>query len=212
MCYNIKVQATQEQIVQEFKLAVLEDAIWGAPRRHLTIGQNIPAVVLGETGNALDLFYWGFTPGWEKDPKGGMRPGNARRETIDTTPMFRGAFKLRRCIVPATGFYEWIGEKGNKQLLPFHVAGREIFGIPGVWDEWTAPDGSTRRSCAIVTCDPSADIRPYHDRMPVILERGDYSRYLSPDTCVKDAAQLLAPLPEGSILPDMAGAFKPARH
>src|SRR5690349_21757897 len=102
---------------------------------------------------------WEFTLSWMKNPKGGMKPANARADTVATTAMFRGAFKRRRCIAPATGFYEWRGEKGQQELVPFTVPSMSLFGLPGIWDEWTRQDGTLQRSLAIITTDPNADIQ-----------------------------------------------------
>ena len=207
MCYNIRVDATREEIAEYFR--VNDVSLWPGPQNRLTIGQTVPIIQGQPDQPALGMMYWGFTPRWEKDPKGGMRPGNARAETLASTPMFRQAFRERRMILPATAFFEWIGEKGKKQLLPFRVGDQPIFGLPGVWDTWQLPDGTERRSFATITCPPTLDVAAYHNRMPVILGQSQSARWLSPETDAKALLDLLVPYPEGRVTAYPAEAYKP---
>ncbi|WP_165863856.1 SOS response-associated peptidase [Capsulimonas corticalis] len=212
MCYNVRIEMTRDEIADFFRLDSLQAASAlperDGPEKRMTLGQMLPAATTSAGAVGLEMLYWGFTPSWMKDPKGGMKPGNARAETVATTPMFRQAFSQRRCVVPANGFYEWMGVKGSKQLLPFTAADLAVFGLPGIWDEWRMPDGGVRRSCAIVTCDPNGDIRPYHDRMPVILDQDEARAWLS-DASPKDLQSLLRPFPEGALQAFPGQAFKP---
>lgn len=127
----------------------------------------------------------------EKDPKGGKRPGNARAETLFSTPMFRASARDRRCRIPADGFYEWIGEPGSKKLVPFTVGDGEIFAFAGIWDQ--TPDG--QQTCAIVTTEPNDLVRTIHDRMRVILAPEDYDIWLGKDTSTAELQSLLLPCP-----------------
>ena len=212
MCYNVRIDMTRTEIAEFFRLESLQSADtlpdWEGPETRMTLGQMLPAATTSAGAVGLEMLYWGFTPAWMKDPKGGMKPGNARAETVATTPMFRQAFSRQRCVVPATGFYEWIGEKGSKKLLPFTASGLATFGLPGIWDEWQMPNGGVRRSCAIITCDPNGDIRPYHDRMPVILDQDEALAWLS-DAPSKDLQSLLRPFQEGALQAFPEQAFKP---
>lgn len=212
MCYNTEVELTKEQIAEAFDLTNAAVTAWEGPNAHIGIGQNLPAIVQSADGRELEMMYWGFTPAWwSKDEKGGLKPGNARADTVATTPLFRGSFKSKRCIVPATGFYEWIGEKGQKRLLPFSLLDRPIFAFPGIWDEWKMPNGTTRRSVAIITTDPNIDFRVYHDRMPVVLDRDDEAKWLSPETKPGDLQTLLMPLADSQIVAHPDRAFSPSR-
>jgi putative SOS response-associated peptidase YedK len=209
MCYNVAVKLTTEQIAEAFGLT--NASAWLGPRDRITIGQNLPVVVQTDDDRSLEMMFWGFTPAWMKDPKGGLKPGNARAETVSSTPMFRDAFKSRRGIVPVTAYFEWQGEKGAKELLPFYVPQMPIFSFPAIYETWTMPDGTKRTSCATITSEPNDDTRGFHDRMPVIFDKNAEAVWLSPTAKKDDLLQLLAPAPLGLVLPDPDGAYKPAR-
>jgi putative SOS response-associated peptidase YedK len=123
---------------------------------------------------------WGLVPFWAKDPKIGLRTINAKAETITTTPAFREAIKYRRCLVPADAFYEWQKlDPKHKQPFAIALASREPYGFAGVWERWKDPD--TREwleTFSIITTDPNELVAPLHNRMPVMIERKDYSRWL----------------------------------
>jgi putative SOS response-associated peptidase YedK len=181
------------------------------PQTHLTVGQYIPVITETRDGRQFQKMFWGFTPSWERAEKGGMKPGNAKAETVSTTNMFRASFKQRRCVVPATGFFEWQGQTGSKELLPFTVPNQEILALPGVWDSWKMPNGEWRKSLAIITCTPNQDIVAYHDRMPVILSVDDAIRWISEDTPPDELKGLLLPLADGELSVHPELAFKPVR-
>jgi len=209
MCYNVKVEKTARQLVDAFQLSLGD---WEGPKDRITLSEPLPAIIQTDGGRELHGMRFGFTPfWWSRDSKGGPMPGNAKAETVFELPMFRDAIQRHRAIVPVTGFYEWIGEKGSKRLLPFTMPDREIMLLPAVWDTWRMPDGTARRSIATITCDPNDDIRPYHDRMPVILNDADSERWLSPDATRQELAALLGPVPMGELLAHPDQAFKPER-
>ena len=126
----------------------------------------------------LDLLSWGFVPHWAKDPKGTRQPINAQSETVATMPMFRDAFARRHCLVVADAFYEWQVVDGGK--LPWAIARED--GAPlvfaGLWDGWRGADGAVIRSFAILTTAANDVLRPLHERMPVVLEAGDWPLWL----------------------------------
>lgn len=125
-----------------------------------------------ETGERhLDLLQWGLVPRWAQDPKSTNRPTNARSETIASSPMFRDAFKARRCLVPADAYYEWRTEDGVKQPYAFARSDGDQVVFAGLWEGWKSPeDGSILRTFTIATTTPNEDVRHIHDRMPVVLE------------------------------------------
>ena len=123
---------------------------------------------------------WGLIPAWSKDPSGAARMINARSETAHTLPAFREAMKLRRCLVPADGFYEWKRTGAAKQPYCFEVNAEELFAFAGLWERWRDPSGQWVRSCSILTTTPNAVTSPVHDRMPVILDRNSYDLWLDP--------------------------------
>ena len=156
-----------------------------APRFNIAPSQPVLAIP-NDGRNAADFFVWGLIPSWSKDPSIGGRLINARGETVAEKPSFRGSFKYKRCLIPADGFYEWKLQPGTKIKIPhfIHMKDRAPFAFAGLWDEWHSPDGSSIRSCTIITTEPNALMAGIHDRMPVILNQRDYATWLdaSPQT------------------------------
>ncbi|HEV2131246.1 MAG TPA: SOS response-associated peptidase, partial [Longimicrobiaceae bacterium] len=131
---------------------------------------------------------WGLIPAWAKDPAIGNRMINARAETLAEKPAYRQAFAKRRCLVLADGFYEWQRVGGRKVPMRIRLASGRPFAIAGIAERWQPAGGEPVESCAIVTTAASTFMQPIHDRMPVILGRGERSRWLEPST---DTAELL---------------------
>jgi putative SOS response-associated peptidase YedK len=145
---------------------------------------------------------WGLVPTWSKDPKAGPPIINARAETLATKPAFRSAFKRRRCLIPADGFYEWQKIAGAKVKQPFYIrlAKDRPFAFAGLWEKWHNDEGSLLESCTIVTTEPNDVMRPLHDRMPVILPDEEYARWLDPkNEDVDELQELLRPYPAEEI-------------
>jgi putative SOS response-associated peptidase YedK len=139
---------------------------------------------------------WGLIPSWAKDPEVGTRLINARSETAHEKPAFRAAFRSRRCLVPANGFYEWRRAERTKQ--PYFVRMRDgrPFGLAGLWETWENPEGSRTESCAILTTEANAVVSPLHNRMPVIVPPEQYGRWLEPGNAkLDDLKALLTPYP-----------------
>jgi len=150
-----------------------------APRFNIAPTQPILAIP-NDTKNKADFFVWGLIPAWAKDPSMGSRLINARAETLAEKPSFRGAFKYKRCLMLADGFYEWKSQPGTKTKIPHFIflKSRQPFAFAGLWDEWHAPDGGSVRSAVIITTAPNELMAPIHDRMPVILSPRDYAEWL----------------------------------
>lgn len=148
------------------------------------IAPSTQIVVIRDTAEAriASLMRWGFIPAWAKDPAAVPMLNNARSETVAEKPMFRQAFQRRRCIVPASGFYEWQKVHGQKTKQPFYIALND--GAPmsfaGIWETVTMADGEQRDTCAILTTAANAVMQPIHDRMPVMLERDNWAVWLNP--------------------------------
>jgi putative SOS response-associated peptidase YedK len=142
-----------------------------------------------ETGDReLVMLKWGLIPFWAKDPGIGSRMINARSETAAGKPSFRAAFRRRRCLVLADGFYEWQKVEGGKQPHYIRLADGGPFAIAGLWEHWEGPDESVIQSCTLLTTGPNDLLRPLHNRMPVILDAGDYDLWL--DLEVQDAEKV----------------------
>jgi putative SOS response-associated peptidase YedK len=166
-----------------------------APRYNVAPTQTVPIVRPRANGQERELAMvrWGLVPFWAKDLSIGSRMINARAEGIAEKPAFRAAFKQRRCLVPADGFYEWRKVAGGKQPMLIRLRSGESFGFAGLWETWRGPEGPVE-TCTIVTTGPNAVTAPIHDRMPVILDPAEYGRWLDPSQ--PDAQALLRPCPD----------------
>jgi putative SOS response-associated peptidase YedK len=151
------------------------------PRYNIAPTTTVDVIRLGSNGRELVSMRWGLIPGWwKKSAREVPATFNARAESVADKPMFRDAFKERRCIIPASGFFEWTGEKGAKQPHLFTAAdGSPILAFAGLWDRWRDPaSGEYILSCTVIVSDASAWMEPYHDRMPVLLEAKDFDAWL----------------------------------
>ena len=141
---------------------------------------QLSAVVRNQgDSNRLDLLKWGFVPGWSKDLSFGSHLINARSESVTEKPAFRHAIKYRRCIIPASGFYEWSHSDSRKQPYYIRMADQTPMCMAGVWESWKAPDGSELETFAILTTAANKLVEPIHDRMPVILHPDRFTLWLS---------------------------------
>lgn len=138
----------------------------------------------------MDLLHWGLIPSWSKDPEIGSRMINARAETLHEKPSFRAAFRRRRCLIPADGFYEWQRLERKKQPYYFCRNDHQPFAFAGLWEHWESADGEIE-SCTIVTTAANDLLKSIHDRMPVILQPEDYDLWLDPQVQETDRLQHL---------------------
>ena len=160
------------------------------PRYNVAPTQDAAVVVAEKDGRRIELKKWGLIPAWSKEGKAEFATFNARAESVREKPTYREAFRKRRCIVPADGFYEWTGPKGCKVPHLFERRDGALLALAGLHESWRAKDGSeTVNSFTIIVTAANAWMQSFHDRMPVILEEADVDAWLSgtPDT----AAQLL---------------------
>ncbi len=177
-----------------------------SPRYNITPTQDVAVIAntseVGE-GHQVELYHWGLIPSWAKDPKIGSRMINARSETLTEKPSFRSAYKRRRCLILADGYYEWqtiTGEK-SKQPIYVHLKSQNPFAFAGLWEEWKANYMERPlRSCTIITCSPNSFLEQYHHRMPVILPEDVYAQWLAPSEQSSEMLQpLLKPYPDDEI-------------
>ncbi len=152
------------------------------PRYNIAPTQLVPTVLrkLEHSDRQFQMLRWGLIPSWAKEPGIGARLINARAETVTEKPSFRTAFRHRRCLVVADGFYEWQRQERKKQPFYFRLQDGKPFAFAGLWEHWEAPDGELIESCTILTTAANELLRPIHDRMPVILDRKDYDLWLDP--------------------------------
>jgi putative SOS response-associated peptidase YedK len=168
-----------------------------APRFNIAPTQPVLAIP-NDDQNTADFFVWGLIPMWAKDPSIGNKLINARGETLEEKPAFRGSLKYKRCLIFADGFYEWKGSEGKKIKTPFfiHMKDRKPFAFAGLWDSWNSPDGSLVKSCTIITTEPNELTGIIHNRMPVILHPRDYAKWLDPSPQTPDRLKpLIKPFP-----------------
>ena len=168
-----------------------------APRFNIAPTQPVLAIP-NDDQNTADFFVWGLIPMWAKDPSIGNRMINARGETLEEKPAFRGSLKYKRCLILADGFYEWKGAEGKKVKTPYfiHMKDRKPFAFAGLWDSWNSPDGSLVKSCTIITTEPNELTELIHNRMAVILHPRDYAKWLDPSPQTPDRLKpLIKPFP-----------------
>ena len=163
------------------------------PRFNVAPTQRIVVIPTRDMQREARRMRWGLIPYWAKDSKIGSNLINARAEGIATKPAFRSAFKSRRCLIPADGFYEWERTARGKQPYRIMLSNGELFALAGLWERWRSPEGETIESCCIITCEPNEIAARFHDRMPVIIAPQDYDPWLigTPE----QAQALLRPYP-----------------
>ena len=166
------------------------------PRYNIAPTQPVPIIRQHpkEPRREMSLVRWGLIPWWARDASGAAKMINARSETAAALSAFRDAFKSRRCIVPADGFYEWHRVGKSKQPYCFEVKNGELFAFAGIWDSWRDLNGHWTETCSILTTTPNAVTSAVHDRMPVILDTDSYDVWLDPGfTAVTAVSDLLKP-------------------
>ncbi len=156
-----------EELKDQLGLSEVPDEL--APNGNISPGEGI-AVVTDAVKRSVDIYKWGLVPSWAKDISIGNKLINARAETLSEKPSFRNAFSRRRCLIPASGFYEWRQEGARKQPYLFQLADHKAFTFAGLWEHWEDNQGNEIYSCTIITTVPNALLAQYHERMPVILD------------------------------------------
>jgi len=194
MCGRYRLSRRKQFVEDYFDVSSdIED--WN-PRYNIAPTQHVPVIRQHpkEPRRDLSLLRWGLIPSWAKDSSAAASMINARSERATVLPAFRESLRLRRCLIPADGFYEWERTAAGKQPYCFDVNDGELFAFAGLWDRWRAPDGQWIRSFSILTTTPNAVTSPIHDRMPVVLAREDYDLWLDPGmTDVQIISELLKP-------------------
>lgn len=178
MCGRFTLHTDSAVVAEQF---ALNDVPNIPPRYNIAPTQQVATVHQADTGRAFVPMRWGLVPSWASDPAIGTRMINARAETVASKPAFRAAFKQRRCLVLADGFYEWqAGTMGSKKQ-PFYILmqDRMPFAFAGLWETWQGTE-STLYSCTIITTTPNDLMQPIHSRMPVILRPDEYALWLDP--------------------------------
>jgi putative SOS response-associated peptidase YedK len=172
------------------------------PARY-NIAPTQPILAVGnEKPDQYDFFYWGLIPSWAKDPTIGNKMINARAETLASSNAFKNAYKRRRCLIPADGFYEWKLNADGKTKQPMYVRLKDgkPFALAGLWESWQDDKGNEMRSATIVTTTPNKLMAQMHNRMPVMIAPKDFERWLAKgDTPPEELDDLLVPYPDGEM-------------
>ena len=182
MCGRYTLRVKLNLLLSQFAAEMAESELRDVPRYNIAPTQQVPAVRLGEDGKRqLVGLRWGLIPSWAKDAKIAYSTLNARADTVATKPAFRAAYKKRRCLILADGYYEWLREGKEKQPFLYEVDGGKPFAFAGLWEWWPGPAGKDEpiESCTIITTDANKLASEVHDRMPVILDAKDYDAWLA---------------------------------
>jgi putative SOS response-associated peptidase YedK len=192
MCGRYTLRTPVDTLAEQFDLDEYPSSLTAS--YNIAPTQGVAAVIAEDEKRKLEILRWGLIPSWADDPAIGNRMINARAETVSEKPSFRGAFKERRCLVLADGFYEWQKTSNGKQPFYIHMEDGSPFAFAGLWEFWK--NGDEIRSCTIITTDANPLVGPIHNRMPVILHPEDYRLWLDPDFDEKEPLMdLLKPYP-----------------
>lgn len=165
-----------------------------SPNYNVAPTQKIPAIIRQDGENVLRVFRWGLVPFWAKSPSIGNRMINARSETVESKPSFRSAFKKRRCLIPADGFYEWKGTKGTKQPVYITLPDEKPLGFAGLWEVWDDKGKADEPlyTCTIITTEASPSVKDIHHRMPVILKPEAFTDWIQADTPIDTLKEIIS--------------------
>jgi putative SOS response-associated peptidase YedK len=198
MCGRFSLSIPIPDLIRYFRLSK-----WLEYEKRYNIAPSQEIAVIRQTGDEreLSMVHWGLVPHWAKDAKIGYKMINARAETLAAKPPFRDPFQHRRCIIPASGFYEW--KKGARGREPYYLFRRDgaPLALAGLWERWENPanPGEGMESCVIVTTTANRVVAPLHHRMPAILEREEIDAWFSHHQHTKDLLALLRPAAEGVL-------------
>lgn len=193
MCGRYSQLRSWSDLVRLYRITASQTRLNLPPRYNIAPTQDVPVVRHERQtgGRELALMRWGLVPFWAKDIAVGYKMINARAETLAEKPAFRHAFRQRRCLVVANGFYEWAKTPAGKQPYFISVTGDQPFAFAGLWETWKSPDGERIESCTIVVTEANEVLRSIHDRMPVILDADRFDLWLDTKTPLDEAKALL---------------------
>lgn len=200
MCGRFSQTATREIIAEQFQVRELP---FFQPRYNIAPSQDIAAIRIESDTSTwkLVMLRWGLIPSWAKDAKIGNQCINAKAETVAEKPSFRSAFKKRRCLVVATGFYEWQIQGHAKQPMWIGLRNKRPFAFAGLWEHWKPAEGEPLETCTIITTEPNDLMAPIHNRMPVILAPTSYDQWLDPTfQKIETLNGLLRPYPSDELM------------
>ncbi len=192
MCGRFALGVPPYNIIE---LLNMVDLVEFRPRYNIAPTQPVVAVVREASRAVFRSFRWGLVPHWTVGTWSGPPLINARAESVAEKPAFREAFRKRRCLIPASGFFEWEKRPDGRQPYFFRAENGEPFAFAGLWDRWRDPEERVLESCSIVTTEANDFVRPLHDRMPVILPDNAFEPWLDPDADPATLRRFLARAP-----------------
>lgn len=208
MCGRFGLFVTPEVLEEYFALDEL--ATVPEPHYNLTPGQAVAVVREHDGKRSLAALQWGLIPFWAKDATIGRRLVNARLDSLAAKPAFREAWQRRRCLIPASGFYEWSEPVGGRKRPHFvRPASEPLFALAGLWERWRTPAGEKLETCVIVTTDATAELKTIHDRMPLLVPRHAQALWLDPRSSVEDALSMAEEPPPLAAYPVGFGVNDP---
>ena len=215
MCGRMTLTRSGSEIAEYFALAMSEDGeeeclteLDGQPLRprfNIAPSQWVPTVLRTSGGNrTFEWKQWGLIPSWSSSPTmGGPTMGgrlfNARSETAHKKPSFRSAWKRRRCLVVADGFYEWTPKNRDHQPYYFHASATSLLAFAGLYEEWRGEGGDVIESCTVLTTSANADLEGVHHRMPVILDATVFDDWLDPEAELEGLKRMMVPAAVGTL-------------
>ena len=210
MCGRYTLKTPAKEIAKLFGVLDLPDLV---PRRNISPTQQVLCFRQENGEPRAAMLKWGLVPSWAAEPSIGSKMINARAETVAEKPAFRSAFRKRRCLIAADGFYEWQKlDAKKKQPWRFHLRDEEPFAFAGLWESWRGADGSELQSCTLVTTGANELVAPAHDRMPVILPPERYDLWLDPAfEGVPQLRSLLVPYPASEMAAEPVSGTMPTQ-
>jgi putative SOS response-associated peptidase YedK len=194
MCGRITLRTPMSVLMREFEFQ-MATAVDLLPRYNIAPTQSVAVVLQRGEQRQFDYLRWGLIPSWAKDAKLAASMINARAETVAEKPAFRSAFKSRRCLILADGYYEWLRQTKAKQPYLYEIEGGRPFAMAGLWESWRGPTGNEAplHTCTTITTTANPLAAEVHDRMPVILHAAHYDAWLKPGSDPAILKQLLVP-------------------
>jgi putative SOS response-associated peptidase YedK len=200
MAGRFYLTATSAEIKKTFRLDTLPELV---PRYNIAPAQPSPIVIATEEGRSIHMAQWGLVPSWSRDLSLGTGMINAPAETLDQKPAYRAVFGAQRCLVPASGFYEWQMKGAKSQPYKIALRNRALLAFAGLWERWKPEVGEPVTTFTIITTQSNRLLREVHHRMPVIIASGDHQRWL---TAPADTAKkLLVPYTSGMTIAPVSG-------
>ncbi len=188
MCGRFAIAMTLEEAEREFGIQKIYETF--NPSYNVAPTQNIPIIWNEEGKVALDMYKWGLLPHWSKEEKTAYKMINTRVETLANKDTFDPELELGRCLIPATGFFEWDTNNSTKKPMYIFLKGKRNFAFAGISWKWEAPDGRIIKTCSIITTQPNRLVSRFHDRMPAILPKEMESKWIN--TEIKEKKEILS--------------------